>query len=141
MAQSAFDHAVSHLTTREAFGKKIGAFQHWQFKMAERATQIENSCNLYIKAALRLDSGIEFPEPESAMAKYYATEVAGDMARDAVQIFGGYGFLEELANDGSHFKVEEIFRDSKISEIYEGTNEIQRLVIARNIFGRDVVAG
>ncbi|QIH08858.1 MULTISPECIES: acyl-CoA dehydrogenase family protein [unclassified Pseudomonas] len=139
MAQSAFDHSTGHLRSREAFGKKLGAFQHWQFRMAERATHIENARNLYIKAALRMDLGNEFPEPEAAMAKYYATEAAGDMARDAVQIFGGYGFLRELAQDGSHYKVEEIYRDNKISEIYEGTNEIQRMVIARQIFGKALV--
>lgn len=138
MAQAAFDHSAGHLRSREAFGKKLGAFQHWQFRMAERATQIENARNLYIKAALRMDLGMEFPEPEAAMAKYYATEAAGDMARDGVQIFGGYGFMRELAEDGSHYKVEEIFRDYKISEIYEGTNEIQRMVIARQIFGKDL---
>ncbi|PBZ54987.1 acyl-CoA dehydrogenase [Pseudomonas aeruginosa] len=139
MAQSAFDHSAAHLSSREAFGKKLGAFQHWQFRMAERATQIENGRNLYIKAALRMDQGIEFPEPEAAMAKFYATEAAGDMARDGVQIFGGYGFLRELSEDGSHYKVEEIYRDNKISEIYEGTNEIQRMVIARQIFGKALV--
>ncbi|UCL84911.1 acyl-CoA dehydrogenase family protein [Pseudomonas sp. HS-18] len=139
MAQAAFDHSVGHLRSREAFGKKLGAFQHWQFRMAERATQIENARNLYIKAALRMDLGVEFPEPEAAMAKFYATEAAGDMARDGVQIFGGYGFLRELSEDGSHYKVEEIYRDNKISEIYEGTNEIQRMVIARQIFGKSLV--
>lgn len=139
MAQAAFDHSVAHLSSREAFGKKLGAFQHWQFRMAERSTQIENARNLYIKAALRMDQGVEFPEPEAGMAKYYATEAAGDMARDGVQIFGGYGFMRELADDGSHYKVEEIYRDNKISEIYEGTNEIQRMVIARKIFGKEVV--
>ncbi|MDH4567427.1 hypothetical protein E8E95_12120 [Pseudomonas sp. BN414] len=139
MAQSAFDHSTAHLVSREAFGKKLGAFQHWQFRMAERATQIENARNLYIKAALRMDQGAEFPEPEAGMAKFYATEAAGDMARDGVQIFGGYGFLRELSEDGSHYKVEEIYRDNKISEIYEGTNEIQRMVIARQIFGKELV--
>jgi butyryl-CoA dehydrogenase len=73
------------------------------------------------------------------MAKFYATEAAGDMARDGVQIFGGYGFLRELSEDGSHYKVEEVYRDNKISEIYEGTNEIQRMVIARQIFGKSLV--
>lgn len=139
MAQSAFDHATSHLKSRSAFGQKLAAFQHWQFRMAERATQIENARSLYIKAALRMDMGVEFPEPEAGMAKYYATEIAGDMARDGIQIFGGYGFMRELSEDGSHYKVEEIFRDAKIAEIYEGTNEIQRMVIARKIFGKDMV--
>lgn len=139
MAQAAFDHSVAHLTNRQAFGRKLAAFQHWQFRMAERATQIENARNLYIKAALRMDRGFEFPEPEAGMAKFYGTEAAGDMARDGVQIFGGYGFMRELASDGSHYKVEEIHRDYKISEIYEGTNEVQRMVIARQIFGKKLI--
>lgn len=139
MAQSAFDHAAAHLTTRRAFGKRIAEFQHWQFKMAERATEIENARNLYAKAARRMDEeGVEFPEPEAAMAKFYGTQLAGDMARDAVQAFGGYGYMRELAHDGSTYKVEEIYRDAKIAEIYEGTNEIQRWVVARTIFGREV---
>ncbi|VWB89242.1 acyl-CoA dehydrogenase family protein [Burkholderia lata] len=138
MAQAVFDHSVERLKTRKAFGKTIAQFQHWQFKLAERATEIENARNLYLKAALRMDSGEAFPEPEAAMAKWYATQLAGEFARDGVQIFGGYGFMKELANDGSHYRVEEIYRDCKIAEIYEGTNEIQKLVIARAIFGKDV---
>lgn len=138
MAQAVFDHGASRLKTRKAFGKSLGQFQHWQFKWAERATEIENARNLYLKAALRMDSGESFPEPEAAMAKWYATNLAGDIARDGVQIFGGYGFMRELAADGSRYRVEEIYRDCKIAEIYEGTNEIQKLVIARNIFGKDM---
>jgi butyryl-CoA dehydrogenase len=106
--------------------------------MAERATEIENARNLYLKAALRMDEGLAFPEPEAAMAKWYGTNLAGEFARDAVQIFGGYGFMRELAADGSRYRVEEIYRDCKIAEIYEGTNEIQKLVIARAIFGKDI---
>ncbi len=139
MAQSAFDHAMAHLRSREAFGQKLGAFQHWQFKMAERATELENARNLYLKAAYRMDSGVEFPEPESAMAKFYGTELSVDMARDAIQILGGYGFTRELAHDGSSYKVEEIYRDAKIGEIYEGTNEIQRMIVARSLFGKELV--
>jgi len=139
MAQSAYDECVEYMNNREAFGKKVAQFQYWQFKMAERAIQIENARNLYCKAALRMDNGVEFPEPEAAGAKYYSTQCAVDMARDAVQIFGGYGFMEVLGQDGSMYKVEEIYRDSKITEIYEGTNEIQKLIIAREIFGKSSV--
>jgi butyryl-CoA dehydrogenase len=138
MAQAAFDEAVAYLKKRTAFGKKIGQFQYWQFKMAERAIEIEAARNMFIKAAFRMDQGIEFPEPEAAGAKYYATELAGNMARDAVQIFGGYGFMRELSHDKSHYKVEQIFRDYKIAEIYEGTNEIQKMILARTIFGRNL---
>lgn len=139
MAQAAFDAAMQHLKTRTAFGKRLGEFQHWQFKMAERATQIENARNLYLKASLRMDQGIDFPEPESAMAKFYATELAVDMARDAIQIMGGYGYMRELKHDGFVSPVEAIYRDAKIAEIYEGTNEIQRMIVARSLFGKELV--
>lgn len=138
MAQSVFDHCVERLKTRRAFGKALGQFQHWQFKLAERATELENARNLYLKAALRMDAGHAFPEPEAAMAKWYATNLAGEFARDGVQIFGGYGFMRELAHDRSHYHVEEVYRDCKIAEIYEGTNEVQKWVIARSIFGKDI---
>ncbi len=138
MAQAAFDESVAYMKKRTAFGKKIGQFQYWQFRMAERAIEIEHARNLYLKAAFRMDQGIEFPEPEAAGAKFYATELAGNMARDAVQIFGGYGFMRELSHDKSHYKVEQIFRDFKIAEIYEGTNEIQKMILSRTIFGRDM---
>lgn len=138
MAQAIFDHSVERLKTRRAFGKALAQFQHWQFRLAERATEIENARNLYLKAAVRMDSGVLFPEPEAAMAKWYATNLAGEFARDGVQIFGGYGFTKELSFDGSHYRVEEIYRDCKIAEIYEGTNEIQKWVIARGIFGREL---
>ncbi len=138
MSQAVFDHSVDRLKTRRAFGKAMAQFQHWQFRIAERATEIENARNLYLKAALRMDSGVNFPEPEAAMAKWYATNLAGEFARDGVQIFGGYGFTQELSHDGSHYHVEEVYRDCKIAEIYEGANEIQKWVIARNIFGKDL---
>lgn len=139
MAQAALDECVAYMKKREAFGKKIAQYQYWQFRLAERLTEIENARNLYIKAAYRLDRGVEFPEPEAAMAKYYGTQVAGDMARDAVQIFGGYGFMRQLSHDRSTYKVEQINRDYKITEIYEGTNEIQKMIIARNLFGREFI--
>ncbi|MNV73797.1 Acyl-CoA dehydrogenase [compost metagenome] len=139
MAQAVFDHSVERLKTRQAFGKSIAQYQYWQFKLAERATEIENARNLYLKAAIRLDGGESFPEPEAAMAKWYATNLAGEFAREGVQIFGGYGFMKKLAADGSRYRVEEIYRDCKITEIYEGANEIQKVVIARAIFGKDIV--
>jgi alkylation response protein AidB-like acyl-CoA dehydrogenase len=138
MAQSAFDHAVAHLAARKAFGRPVAANQHWQFLMAERATEIENARTLYLKAALRRDAGEQFPEPEAAMAKHYATRLAVDVARDAVQAFGGLGFARELSADGTAGPVEAIYRDSKIGEIYEGTNEIQKWLIARAIFGKEI---
>ncbi len=138
MAQAAFDHAIVHLSERRAFGRPIAANQHWQFLMADRATEIENARTLYLKAALRRDAGELFPEPEAAMAKHYATRLSVDLARDAVQAFGGLGFARELSADGTAGPVEAIYRDSKIGEIYEGTNEIQKWIIARNIFGKEI---
>lgn len=103
MAQAVFDHPVERLKARKASGKAIGTFQHWQFRMAERATEIENARNLYLKAALRMDAGVAFPEPEAAMAKWYGTNLASDIAWDGVQVFGGNGFTRELGADGSHY--------------------------------------
>lgn len=139
MAQAVFDHSVQRLKLRKVFGKAIAQYQYWQFKLATRATEIENARNLYLKAAKRLDMGEVFPEPEAAMAKWYATDLACEFAREGVQIFGGYGYMKELAADRAHFKVEEVYRDSKIAEIYEGTNEIQKVVISRAVFGKDFV--
>ena len=138
MAQAAFDLAIGHLSRRKAFGRPIAANQHWQFLMADRATEIENARNLYLKAALRRDAGEIFPEPEAAMAKIYGSRLAVDMARDAVQAFGGLGFARELTAEGTTGPVEALYRDSKIGEIYEGANEILKWVIARTIFGKDI---
>lgn len=138
MAQAAFDHAVSHLSTREAFGCKLAANQHWQFLMADRATEIDNARTLYLKAALRRDAGEVFPEPEASMAKFYGNRLAVDMAGDAVQAFGGLGFARELSADSTPGPVEAIYRDSKIGEIYEGANKVLKWVVARNILGKEV---
>lgn len=136
MAQSAFDETVAFLKEREAFGQKISRFQHWQFLLAERAVEIENARNLYIKSALAIDNGNPFPVVESSGAKFYGSKLSVDMARDAVQAHGGLGLMVELAHDESTYKVEEIYRDSKVGEIYEGSNEIHKMVIAREIFGK-----
>ncbi|WP_179476072.1 acyl-CoA dehydrogenase family protein [Mycolicibacterium vinylchloridicum] len=138
MAQAAFDHTAAHLGRRHAFAGPLANKQHWQFLMADRATSIACARDLYLKAALRLDSGVVFPEPEAAMAKLRGTEIAVDMARDAVQAFGGLGFIQQLGADDNPGPVEAFYRDSKIGEIYEGANEIQKWVLARMIFGRDI---
>lgn len=96
-----------------------------QISDLDRATEIENARNLYLKAALRLDDGTPFPEPEAAMTKLYGTRLSVDIARDAVQAFG---FARDLGDDGSIGPVEVIYRDSKIGEI-------QKWVIARQILG------
>lgn len=139
MAQSVFDECVSYMKERSAFNKKLAQYQYWQFKFAKRAVEIELARNLYTKAALRMDQGIAFPEPEAAGAKFFATDLATTIAREGVQLFGGYGFLEVLSHDNSYYKVSEVYKDCKIAEIYEGTNEIQRMIIARTIFGKDLV--
>lgn len=138
MAQAAFDHAAHHLSRRHAFGGPLAGKQHWQFLMADRATSIATARDLYLKAALRLDAGVPFPEPEAAMAKLRGSEIAVEMARDAVQAFGGLGFTQQLGADDTEGPVEAIYRDSKIGEIYEGANEVQKWILARQIFGRDI---
>jgi len=137
MAQAAFDRTVAHLKSRHAFGGPLASKQHWQFLMADYAAELECARSLYLKAALRLDSGQRFPEPEAAMAKVRGTELASRIASDAVQAFGGLGFVRSLGADDTEGPVEAIYRDAKIGEIYEGANEIQRWVLARQIFGRD----
>ena len=138
MAQAAFDQMTERLSTREAFGAPLGRLQHWQFLMAERAIQLESARSLYIKAALRMDEGVTVPEPEAAMAKVAGTSLAVDIAREAVQLFGGMGYTQELGADGTTGPVEAIYRDSKVTEIYEGANEIQKWIIARQLLGREV---
>ncbi len=106
--------------------------------MADRLTALTAARDLYVKAASRMDSGVPFPEPEAAMAKDFGTRLSVDMARDAVQAFGGLGFTHQRGADDAVGPVEAIYRDSKIGEIYEGANEVQKWVIARQIFGRDI---
>lgn len=135
MAQCAFDHAARHLGRREAFGVKLGRFQHWQYRFAEHAIAIESARSLYQKAARKADTAGR-SEPEAAMAKVTGSRVAVDVARDAIQVHGGYGFVRELTADGVTNHLESIWRDSKIGEIYEGANEVQLWSIARTAFGR-----
>ncbi len=139
MAQAALDDCVHFMQRREMFRGTMSDFQYWQFRLAERATHIGIARDMCYKAALRYDDGVRTPEPEMAMAKYYGTQVAGDMARDAVQIFGGLGYITRLGADGSTFRVEQIYRDCKVAEIYEGANEIQKRVIARAVLGKEYV--
>jgi alkylation response protein AidB-like acyl-CoA dehydrogenase len=119
MAQCAFDHAAAHVRRRSAFGSKLGAFQHWQFRMAEHAITLESARALYQKAARKSDAGVT-PEPEDAMAKITGSRAAVDLARDAIQVHGAYGFVREQTADGTTNHLESIWRDSKVGEIYEG---------------------
>lgn len=138
VAQAALDLAVERLRTRHAFGGPLGRLQYWQFKIAEHATQIECARLLYQKAATRLDREGGSAEPEAAMAKAYGTRVAVDVVRDSLQIHGGYGFARKVSETGESVRLEELYRDAKILEIFEGANELQQWIIARNVIGRDV---
>lgn len=136
MAQRAFDFSTDYMTKRKVFGQELARFQHWQYKFAEYAMQIESARNLYQKAALLHDKkGIA--DTEAAMAKLAGSRVACDIARDAIQVCGAYGFVKTLSGTRQDFPLEAIYRDAKIGEIYEGANEIQTWVIARRIFGRE----
>ena len=136
MAQAAFDYAVDYMKERHVFGKPLANYQYWQFKFADYATEIENARNLYVKAALAEDQARPRAQQLCAMAKLVGSRLAGDLARDAIQVCGGYGFVKELAHTGQEYPLEAIYRDSKVGEIYEGANEIQKLIIAREVFER-----
>jgi butyryl-CoA dehydrogenase len=125
IAQRALDESVRHSKQREAFGKPIADFQGLQWRFADMATRIEASRLLVYRAARMKDAGEPFGK-EASMAKLYASETAMFCAHAAVQMFGGYGYTRE-------YPVEKLFRDAKITEIYEGTSEIQRLVISRHV--------
>ncbi|MDN5939971.1 MAG: acyl-CoA dehydrogenase family protein, partial [Salinisphaera sp.] len=137
MAQAAFDFAVDYMGRRKVFGRELARFQYWQFRFADHAIAIENARALYLKAAWRTDTE-GHSDMEAAMAKVSGSELAVDVARDAVQVCGAYGFVRELKGPGTAFPLESIYRDAKIGEIYEGANEIQRWIVARHIFGRDL---
>lgn len=138
VAQAALDLAVHRLQTREVFGKPLGAMQHWQFTLAQRATELECARSLYQKAAYLLDTGDASAEPEAAMAKAYGTRLAVDMVRDAIQIHGALGFARKVSESGESVRLEEMYRDSKILEIFEGANELQQWIVARRLIGRDI---
>jgi butyryl-CoA dehydrogenase len=125
IAQGAFDKAVEYAKDRVQFGKPISSLQAIQFKLADMATKIEASRLLTYQAAWREDQRIPYGL-QSAMSKLFAGDTAMDVAVEAVQVFGGYGYTRE-------YPVERYMRDAKITQIYEGTQEIQRLVIAGNL--------
>ncbi|GAA4401267.1 acyl-CoA dehydrogenase AcdA [Nibrella viscosa] len=125
LAIGAFEHALAYAQERQQFGQAIARFQAIQFKLADLATEIEAAKLLTYQAAALKDAGKPVTK-ESAMAKLYASEVAVKTANEAVQIFGGYGFTKD-------FPVERYYRDAKLCTIGEGTSEIQRLVISRQL--------
>jgi alkylation response protein AidB-like acyl-CoA dehydrogenase len=124
-ALGAYEIALKYSTEREAFGKPIHKFQSVGFKLADMATEIEASKLLVYHAAWMKDQGLPVSK-EAAMAKLFASEVAMKTTTEAIQVHGGYGYVKE-------FDVERFFRDAKILEIGEGTSEIQRLIISREI--------
>ncbi|MGW1675366.1 acyl-CoA dehydrogenase family protein [Streptomyces sp. NPDC002324] len=137
LAQAALDLAVARLRSRHVFGGPLGGMQHWQYKMAQHATDIECARSLYQKAALLLDRGKD-AEPEAAMAKAYGTRLANDLIRDAIQIHGALGFARQVGATGESVRLEEMYRDAKILEIFEGANELQHWIVARRLIGRDI---
>ena len=125
IASGAYELALQYSKERKTFGKPIAEHQAIQFKLAEMATQIDAARFLCLRAALDKDNHQDYVK-SAAMAKLYASQVAMDTTVEAVQIHGGYGFVKE-------FHVERLMRDAKITQIYEGTSEIQKIVIAREL--------
>ena len=126
IAQGALDEAVTYARQREQFGKPIISFQGIQFMLADMATQVEAARALVYSVARAVDHGDKKIAKESAMAKLFASDVAMKVTVDAVQILGGYGYMKE-------YPVEKMMRDAKITQIYEGTNQIQRTIIASHL--------
>jgi len=125
IAKGAFEAALKYSKEREQFGKPISSFQGVAFKLADMATEIEAAELLTMNAVFRKSNGLKLSK-ESAMAKLYASEVAVRASNEAVQIFGGYGYIKD-------FPAEKFFRDAKLCTIGEGTSEIQKLVISREL--------
>jgi alkylation response protein AidB-like acyl-CoA dehydrogenase len=126
IAQGALDEAIKYAKQRKQFGKSISSFQGVQWMLADMATQVEASRALVYASAREVDSGKKDVGTHSAMAKMFASDVAMKVATDAVQIFGGYGYMRE-------YPVEKFMRDAKITQIYEGTNQIQRNIVAMGL--------
>ncbi|MBK8557087.1 MAG: acyl-CoA dehydrogenase [Lewinellaceae bacterium] len=130
IAAGAYELAVAYSKERQSFGKPISQHQIIAFKLADMATDIEAARLLVYRAAMMKDQGLDYTQ-SAAMAKLFASEVAMRHTIEAVQIHGGYGFVKE-------YHVERLMRDAKITQIYEGTSEIQRMVISRNVLNGDL---
>lgn len=128
IAQRALEESMKYAKEREAFGQKIAEFEAIQWKLADMATEIDAARLLTYRAARRKDQGLRHTH-ESSVAKLFASEAAHRAVDQAVQIHGGYGFIKD-------YVVEKLYRDQRVTEIYEGTSEVQRLVIARAILGK-----
>jgi butyryl-CoA dehydrogenase len=127
LARAALEEATRYAASRQQFGRSIGEFQAIQWMLADMATRVDAARLLMLRAAYLRQQGARYTM-EASMAKLFASETAMWVTHKAVQIFGGYGYIQD-------YPVERYFRDAKITEIYEGTSEVQRLVIARNILG------
>ena len=125
IAEGALDAAVEYVKTREQFGRPIAAFQNTKFTLADMKTRVEAARYLVYSAACAKDNGEPYSD-KAAMAKLFASETAREVTWRAVQLFGGYGYTRD-------YPVERMMRDAKITEIYEGTSEIQKMVIAGNL--------
>ena len=126
IARRALEHSVAYCGERKQFGQALREFQAVQFRLADMATRVEAARALTHAAAARRDRGEEITMAAS-MAKLFASETAMWVTTQAVQLFGGYGYMR-------HFPVEKLFRDAKVTEIYEGTSEIQRILVARGLY-------
>ncbi len=126
VARGAYEYAAKYANERIQFGKPISAFQAVQFMLADMATQIEAARALVMQTARMIDAGAKSYSKESAMCKYFASDVAMKVTTDAVQVCGGYGYMKE-------YPVEKKMRDAKILQIYEGTNQIQRGIVANSL--------
>ena len=124
-AQGAMDETVKYVKERKQFGKSLGQFQNTQFQLADLQTKVEASRLLVRQAAYKKDQKVPY-SADAAMAKLFAAETAMEVTTKAVQFHGGYGYTRE-------YPVERMMRDAKITEIYEGTSEVQRMVIAANL--------
>jgi acyl-CoA dehydrogenase len=127
VARAALEYATEYAKTRVQFGKPIALFQHISFKIAQMATEINAARHLVWHAAWLMDEGQPCGK-ESAMAKYFGSDVAMKVTTECLQIFGGYGYMRD-------YPMEKLMRDAKLLQIYEGTNEIQRLIISREVIG------
>jgi alkylation response protein AidB-like acyl-CoA dehydrogenase len=127
IAAGAYELSLEYAKVRKAFGKEIAKHQAIQFKLADMATEIEAARLLVYKSAWMKDNGLDYATA-SAMAKLYASKVAMDVTTEAVQVHGGYGYVKE-------YHVERLMRDAKITQIYEGTSEVQKIVISRAVLG------
>lgn len=128
LAQGALDHAVAYAQQRKQFGKAIAEYQGVQFEVAQMATEVEAARLLVYNGARLRDAGQPFVT-EAAMAKYFASQIAETTASKAIEIFGGVGFTKD-------YPVEKLYRDAKIGRIYEGTSNMQKITIAKQILGR-----